>query len=274
MRVISEEGSVQVVHQRNNEINIWKLLFIASHSIFLLPLTGAELAFKIVKTRIVVILFYSKTLSSGCTGRLKLPVMRKIPFIALAVALIFTACNNKKDKAETTVVSEDGKTKVTIDPTVTTNTADEMTKVMEDLKKLPPLTTDQLKALLPEELVGMKRSRFSVNSAMGFAVGEATYSSDDGKSIKLSVWDCAGEAGSGFYGLTYWSRFNMQSETDDGYTKSVDFNGAKAIESYRKGANQHQLMWTANNRLLISVEGDNTGLDLVKQAASSLNLQV
>jgi len=193
----------------------------------------------------------------------------------LAVAMFFAACNNKK-KGETTIVSEDGKTKVTIDPTTTTTTqnADEMTKMMEALKKMPPLTTDQLKAMLPEQVAGIPRTRFSVNSMMGFATAEATYSAEDGKNIKLTIWDCAGEAGAGFYSLTYWSRFNMQSETEDGYTKSVNFNGNKAIETYKKGQNEYTLTWTSGDRLLVTVEGENTGLDLVKQVAAGLNLKV
>ncbi|HSU27713.1 MAG TPA: hypothetical protein VLJ68_04985 [Chitinophagaceae bacterium] len=199
--------------------------------------------------------------------------MRKIPFILLAVTMFFVACNNKK-KGETTVVSDDGKTKVTVDNTTAVQTADERTKMMEDLKKLPPLSTDQLKAMLPEEAGGLKRTRFSVNSALGFATAEATYSDDADKSIKLTIWDCAGEAGAGFYSLTYWGLFNMQSETENGYSKTVDFNGVKAIESYEKNQNEYKLMWTAGNRLLITVEGDNTGLDVVKQVASGLNIKI
>jgi hypothetical protein len=198
--------------------------------------------------------------------------MRKLPVLLLILA--FAACKNNKTK-EATIVSDDGKTKVTIDPTNTASQADEMTKKTEELKKLTPLTLDQLKALLPEELIGMKRSNFNANTAMGFAVADATYKGegDENKELKLTIWDCAGEAGAGFYTLTYWSQFNMQSESDDGYTKSVSFNGGKAIESYKKGQNQYNLTFTSGDRLLVSVEGENIGLDAVKQAAQSLSLK-
>ena len=199
------------------------------------------------------------------------------PFlIGIAVAFLMAGCNSNKTK-EATIVSEDGKTKVTIDQDAMTNmsqTGDEMTKKMEALKKLPPLSLDQLKALLPEELAGMKRSSFNANSAMGFAIGEATYKgAEDDKELKLVIWDCAGEAGSSFYGLNYWSQFSVQSESDDGYTKSVPFNGGKAIESYKKGQNEHALMFTSGDRLLVNIEGENTGMDVVRQAAQSLNLK-
>jgi hypothetical protein len=199
--------------------------------------------------------------------------MRKLSILLLAVSFVF-ACNNKK-AGETTIVSDDGKTKTTIDvnPDGTVGQMDEMTKKTEELKKLTPLTLDQLKALLPDELMGIKRSNFNANSSMGFAVADATYKGEEDKELKLTIWDCAGEAGAGFYTLTYWSQFNMQSENDDGYTKSVSFNGGKAIESYRKGQNQYNLMYTSGDRLLVSLEGENVGLDDVKQAAQSLNLK-
>jgi hypothetical protein len=207
--------------------------------------------------------------------------MRKLSFsvpfiIGITIAFLVSACNNNKTR-KATIVSEDGKTTVTIDPNdinTMSQTGDEMTKKMEELKKLPPLTLEQLKALLPEELAGMKRSSFNTNSAMGFAIGEATYKgTEDDKELKLVIWDCAGEAGSSFYGLNYWSQFNMQSENDDGYSKSVPFNGGKAIETYKKGQNEYTLMFTSGDRLLVNIEGQNTGLDVVKQAAQSLNLK-
>ena len=204
--------------------------------------------------------------------------MRKLAVLLLAAGLVCGACNNKKTK-EATIVSEDGNTRTTVevDPSGSVNQMDEMTKKTEALKKLTPLSLDQLKALLPEELIGLKRSNFNANTAMGFAVADATYKGEadaEGKQpeVKLTIWDCAGEAGSGFYTLTYWSQFNMQSESDDGYTKSVSFNGGKAIESHRKGQNQYTMMFTSGDRLLVSVEGENVGLDAVKQAAQSLNL--
>lgn len=203
--------------------------------------------------------------------------MRMFPFVSLAFTFLMLACNNNKTKEANTIVSEDGKTKVTIDPSsvMNENGANDMTQKMEALKKLTPLSLDQLKAMLPDELAGMKRSNFSANSAMGFSLAEARYkgTDEDNKDLKLVIWDCAGEAGAGFYSLTYWTQFNMQSESDDGYTKSVDFNGGKAIEKYSKGSNEYELTYTYGDRLLVNIAGRNVPLDVVKQAASSLNLK-
>jgi hypothetical protein len=201
--------------------------------------------------------------------------MRSIIFFLLGAGLLLTACNNNKPKS-LTITSDDGKNKVSIDANSITATSDEMQKKIEELKKLSPLTTDQLKTMLPDAILGMKRSSFNANSMMGFASAEATYkdSSNADKQIELSIFDCAGEAGAGVYSLSYWTKMNMQSETDNGYTKTTDFNGQKAVESYDKGDDRYELTYVGSDRLLVSVKGEKTGLDAVKQAAQSLNLKV
>jgi len=71
-----------------------------------------------------------------------------------------------------------------------------MTKKVEELKKLTPLSLDQLKGLLPEELNGIKRTDYNTSSTMGYAVAEGTYKKDDTTDMKVMIYDCAGEAGS------------------------------------------------------------------------------
>jgi len=58
--------------------------------------------------------------------------MRTLPALLLAASLGLFACNNNKTK-DVTLVSPDGNTKVSLDPTVTENQADEMTRKMEEL---------------------------------------------------------------------------------------------------------------------------------------------
>lgn len=199
--------------------------------------------------------------------------MKKISLFLLTIAILFAACKNNKPK-EATIVNDDGKTKVTIDPTTVSTNADEMTKKMEELKKLPPLTTDQLKAMLPDEIMGMKRTSFNANSMMGFASADATYKNEgEEKEIRINIIDCAGEAGAGIYSLNYWTRMNIVSENENGYTKTVDFNGQKAVETYQKSNEEYELTYTATDRLLVSVKGEKTGLDAVKQTAQNLKLK-
>ena len=200
---------------------------------------------------------------------------RLIPLL-FAVVILLAACNNNKSKeTNSTATNNETTTNGTTNTNPATNNtgSDDMVKAMEQMKKMPALSTDQIKSIFPETLIGMKRVSYSANSMLGYGVGEARYKSDDGKEIKVSIWDCVGEAGVGFYNLMYWG-MNMESEDENGYKKTITYNGTKAIESYEKNQERYGLMFPANNRLLVNVEGDNTGLDMVKQAAGGLNLKV
>ena len=84
--------------------------------------------------------------------------------------------------------------------------------------------------------MGMKRSRFSVNSMMGFATGEAEYKKDDTTKYKVMMYDCAGDAGASFYGMRFLTGWNIEKEDDNGYEKTVSFMGTKALEKYSKNS--------------------------------------
>jgi hypothetical protein len=200
--------------------------------------------------------------------------MKPVILCLFIATLPIVACKNNNPKTMT-ATSKDGKSKVSVDVNSAAAVSDNMQKKMEELKKLTPLTTDQLKTMLPEQLMGMKRSSFNANSMMGFASAEATYKNEtDDKEIELNILDCAGEAGAGVYSLSYWTKMSMQSESDNGYTKTVDFNGGKAVETYEKGSDRYELTYVASDRLLVTLKGEKTGLDAVKQTAQDLNLKV
>ena len=199
--------------------------------------------------------------------------MTRLISLLFAVVILLAACNNKKAKETNSTTTNNETTNETGTTSNNNSSGDDMAKAMEEMKKMPALSTDQIKAIFPETLMGMKRVSYSANSMMGYGIGEARYKSDDGKEIKVSIWDCVGEAGVGFYNLMYWG-MNMESEDENGYKKTITYSGAKAIESYEKNQERYGLMFPASNRLLVNVEGDNTGLDMVKQAAGGLNLKV
>jgi hypothetical protein len=199
--------------------------------------------------------------------------MRLLLF-ALFAAASLAACNNNKGKIA--IKDEKGNTTGTIDVSSLdkiAKTAEQNNDKVEELKKLTPLSLDQLKALMPAEFMGMKRSSFNANSMMGAAACDARYKSEDGKELKLSIFDCAGEAGAGIYSMRYWTLWNFQQEDDNGYQKTVDFNGGKAIEKYSKYNDEYGLTYMSGDRFLVNVEGEKTGLDMVKQAANSLSLK-
>ena len=199
--------------------------------------------------------------------------MRHLSFLIMAAVLLFSACNNNKKPADVTVVSENGKEKVSVDMNKMEKASAEMQKMSEDLQKLSPLSLDQLKAMIPEELMGGKRSSYNATSAMGTGVVNAEYKINDSTDIKLMVYDCAGPGGAGIYSMQYLGMFNMESENEHEYTKTIEFNGGKAIEKCQKDRNDCSLTYFTGSRFLVELEGDNVGINGLKQAANSLNIK-
>jgi hypothetical protein len=199
--------------------------------------------------------------------------MKKIFFLPLAaVALFFSACTNNKTKG-TTITSEDGKEKVTIDTKDMQQASVDMQKTTEELQKLTPLTMDQLKALVPESLMGVKRTNYSATSYTGAGMVSAEYALNDSSNIKVMVYDCAGQAGAGIYSMQYLGMMNIQSESDDEYTKTIDFNGGKAYEHCQKSTNDCTLTYFTGKRFLVSLDGNHVDAGKLKEAAGNLNIK-
>ena len=197
-------------------------------------------------------------------------------FSWLFAAILLVSCSGSNSKNETVTDETSTESKESTDNSSSkkdaSTSADEAQKRIDELKKVQPITNDQLKSFFAEEVMGMKRSQFSVNSAAGYATGTAVYKKDDTTQYSVMVYDCAGEAGSAFYGMRYLMGWNMEREDDNGYEKTVSFKGSKALESYNKNSRRHTLNFVTADRFWITLEGDKTGLDNLKSFADNLNL--
>ena len=199
--------------------------------------------------------------------------MKRVFISLMAVCIVFAACKGRNDKI--TIKDEKGN-KATIDVSSINEAAKKMEEnadEAEKLKKLTPLSIDQVKALIPNELLGMQRSSFSANSAMGVSVGKGTYKGDGDKELDIEIIDCAGEVGASWYTMRYFSLWNFQQEDDNGYQKTIDFNGGKAIEKYTKSNDRYELTYFGNDRFIVQINGEKIGIDGIKQVASNLNLK-
>jgi hypothetical protein len=195
--------------------------------------------------------------------------MKKNLLLLIAAVLLFVACGSDKrqEEGKETVVTEKEAEK---EPESINITTDKTEAKIEELKKLKPISNESLKAILPEELNGLKRTSYNVVN-MGFAMGQAEYKVGDDGEIKVIVYDCVGEAGSAFYGMNYFTRLNMEQEDENGYTKSVDFGGAKAIEHFDKSSKNYTLTYVTAERFLVSLEGRNASYDQLKSLARALD---
>ena len=199
--------------------------------------------------------------------------MKSILAPLLVSSLIFIACNNEKPKDSITDSSKDGKEQVIVDPNKVEDVIQDMQQLKEDLTKLTPLTTDELKAKLPEQLMDAAVSDVDVNAAMGATVATANYKINDSTSLKLEIVDCAGPGGAGVFSLQYLNMINVNSDDEVEYVKTIDFNGGRAMENCRKNRNRCTLAFFSGNRFLISLRGDNVGIDALKDLSMGLKIK-
>ncbi|AVI50374.1 hypothetical protein C5O00_04030 [Pukyongia salina] len=194
--------------------------------------------------------------------------MKKLLF-SIAILASFTACENPVSK----------KIKETKESVSNTRKAvKEMEKVqedMEDLKNEEPLTNEELKAWLPDEINGMKRTGYKAGQTafMQIAQIEATYQNEDkSKKLHIQIMDGAGEMGAA---ATAGIRilFSQDFEEEDEYKvrRTLVKNGNKAVEEYRKDGSRSEIQYMEDNRFYIMVRGTNMDLKETWDAIDELD---
>lgn len=176
--------------------------------------------------------------------------------LLLSISMLFFACKDnpivkKAKKAKENVVN-------------TKNIIKESTNMQDDIKELSattPLTNEEMKAWLPAELSGMKRTSFKTGEMgmMNIASVEATYATaDKSKSFKIEVIDGAGEMGAmTTMSLRMAFSQDFEEETEEKTRKTVTKNGVKAIEEYYKKRNKSVIQFMQNKRFYMKATGEN-----------------
>ena len=194
-----------------------------------------------------------------------------------AAALVLFCCSKEESKQEAKSGGLSDVVSNVKNYSKINSSVQDVSKNIETLKKMTPLTNEELKALLPEELLGLKRKELSVgdNAMMQLASAEAKYSDGDQKKIKLEIMDGAGETGSAMVSILMMS-FNMNKEkiTETGYEKTAEINGNKAIIKENSGENyvNSSIQMVAKNRYLITLTGDGISYDDLEKALNQLKL--
>lgn len=151
--------------------------------------------------------------------------MKQFYFVALLL-LLLSACNSDKKSA--------GKPEDKDTSAKTMAPMDEKTRKIEELKKKPPLTLEQLRTLLPTEFDSVKEKNYFATAQFGYALTSVEYPKNNKTRLKVTLIDCAGEYGSSFYLSNYWNNLNVANENGEESTKTIDFMGGKAIENYKR----------------------------------------
>jgi hypothetical protein len=191
--------------------------------------------------------------------------MKRFLFVAM-VSLFFAACNS--DKKSTQTENKDTVVKSMTAP------VDEKEKKTEELKKAPQLTIEQMRILLPHELDSATEKNYLASTQFGYGIASAEYPKSKSRVIKVTLYDCAGEMGAVNYFENYWDKLNVNSQTENDFIRTVDFEGGQAVETYKKDLNLSTFTFVIRDRLVIIMEGKNISSEELEEAAKKLHKKI
>jgi hypothetical protein len=211
----------------------------------------------------------------------------KAGLIALSLSfLLTTACKSKEQKAaEETAKQMEAASKQMQEAAKsgTANVGDAMAAMGAAIsgaaaggKKVETVPYQELKALLPESLPGMKRTDASGerNSAMGMTISnaEGRYQSEDGKSATIKITDIGSMTGLAGMTAYAWARVDVDRESETGYEKTSTFNGYKSHEKYNKQSKYGEISVLVGDRFVVEVDGNDVDMDAIKATLGKVDL--
>jgi hypothetical protein len=135
-----------------------------------------------------------------------------------------------------------------------------------------PVSTDQLKALLPTSLDGYSRGDVSTNSGgvagVGGSITTAEYKKDDGAHFELSITDMG--AIGGLTAIAAAIGVESNKETAKGYERVGKIDGRMATEEWDREAKSGKFGWVVANRFVISAEGSGGDIADLKDAVKAV----
>lgn len=212
-------------------------------------------------------------------------VTQKLSYLLLLVAvLFFAACGGNNDSNDSMDDEDSEETVVSIR---TEKDSDDPTKSIEDAmaEARKALQGDgeakevvnfrDLKSLMPEKMLGMKRTDFSGEKAgaFGFNVSkaEAEYRDDD-KKIEVNIVDVAGVAAA-MMGMASWATVEIDRESDDGYERTTTIGGNKAFEKYDANQKTGELNLIVDERFIIAIKGRNIEEKDLRKALDKISVK-
>ncbi len=144
-------------------------------------------------------------------------------------------------------------------------------------KPVDPVDFRELKAMLPEKLLGLERTETSgeKSGAMGFTISNAKAeyeNKDDNSSIHIEIMDTGGIAGVATMALAAWTMADIDKETSNGYEKTTEIDGHKAYEKYNNQDKSGELNVMVARRFIINVNVNNLSSDQMKDIISKLDI--
>lgn len=138
------------------------------------------------------------------------------------------------------------------------------------------LPAERLKPFLPDSLMGLRRSDFSVerNSAMGLQITEAraTYTDgSSGRSVSLEIVDTG--AAKGLLALAGFTGMEGEQESDGTIEKVYRKNGRLVREYWDRDGSTGEYVVVVGDRFTVKVQGEADDIDELKDALDDVDLR-
>ncbi len=110
-------------------------------------------------------------------------------------------------------------------------------KNIEKLTKLTPITKDQIKAWMPEELGDLKRTEYNIGGQMGISTFKLTFKGDEKRKINISISDGAGNGSAIISMFSMMQNMEIDKENESGYERTQTFDGQRVLVKYQSSKN-------------------------------------
>lgn len=191
--------------------------------------------------------------------------MKPIILSIILTLSLLSACNNNKQAPGTETSSKE---KNDSSGNSQSEATDPIQKKAEELQELTPLTIEELRDLLPEELIGASRKSGRVGSENGTIAANYRYVLNDSAQFELTIADCGGPAGAGYYSR---QALQLSNQPQDEYNKLIDYNGEKALTHSRPPS--CGFTYFGGKRFWVVMGGVYITPDDLKMAAGELKLK-
>ncbi|MDH3647084.1 MAG: hypothetical protein OER80_09945 [Gammaproteobacteria bacterium] len=205
-------------------------------------------------------------------------MMRNIAIILL-LTLAVAGCSKKDNLDEAAErMAQDAREKV--DKII----PDDPPQNLEDaLKKVGDALADgdqsvsaaDLKELLPEEMIGLKRTSHSAERAgFGIKVSKANASYGDGEErMNLMITDLGGASGLAKMGRELFET-EVDREDENGFERTTTYKGHKSFQRLQKSGDQSigEIMIFVDDRFTIQLDAQNVSFEQMLQGAGEIDL--
>jgi len=142
-------------------------------------------------------------------------------------------------------------------------------------KKVTPVDFRDLKALLPEAVPGMKRTRAEGEraAAMGINISKAEGEYEkEGSNIRISLMDMGTLSGMAAMATVGWAMAEIDKESETGYEKTSTYQGYKSHEEYNRNSQDGEVTVLVADRFVVEVHGNNLPMEAIMAALGSVDL--